>query len=79
MFRRTQEVLNQARRTREQSQRLCSELREAVARSLVVLWHSRGQRQAPPASANDLITRAERAKRSRETVVRNPDTPAGPP
>jgi hypothetical protein len=77
MFKHSQEVLEQARRTRQRSEQLCRELRETVARSLVTLWHSRRQREAtapttsaPP--ANELAGRAERAKRNRETVVHTP-------
>jgi hypothetical protein len=75
MFNRSHEILEQARRTRQRSEQLCRELRETVARSLVTLWHSRRQREtaAPPVN-DELATRAECAKRNRETVVHTPGT-----
>jgi hypothetical protein len=79
MLNRSHEVIEQARRTRERSERLQRELRETVARSLVALWHSRRQREAaaaptPAPAADELADRAECAKRNRETVVRTPET-----
>jgi hypothetical protein len=79
IYRRTQELLNEARRTREQSRRLRLELRKTIAQSMVLMWHCRLRRPPVfPSSANDLATRAERAKRNRETVVHTPPTPARP-
>ena len=73
MFEHSHAVLEEARRTRQRSEQLCRELRQTVARSLVTLWHSRRQREGASTPLNgELASRAECAKRNRETIVRTP-------
>jgi hypothetical protein len=79
MVNHSKQVLDRARRTREHSRQLCCEIRQTLARSVVLLWHSR--RHSDPATkpvVAELATRAERAKRNRETIVRTPLSPARP-
>ena len=71
---RTQEIIEESRRECERSRRLCREVRESMAQSLVLMWQSRRWRDAAATSTTDLARRAEQAKRNRETVVHN-----GPP
>ena len=70
-----EQLKEQVRRERERTQRLSGELRKVIAESLVLLWHSRnagrGGGDESDAGAGSCAARAERAKRNRETVVRN--------